>query len=157
TDPVRGHGERPNDAVLVVALLNDGLEGAGNSNPVTAHDAELALAGIVEEERVERLAVFGAELEEMPDLDGAADFERFAAFGTRFARVDSAKVGPLRDLDIALHRDIVDVKPVFIRPGRHAVGTAQPFVGVHRPLPRFLGQSAMDSPQASGIGTERGE
>ena len=66
-----------------MALLDDRLQGAGDADAVAAHDRGLLLAGFVEEQRVERLAVLGAELEDVADLDGAADLERLAALGAR--------------------------------------------------------------------------
>ena len=79
----------------------------------------MLFAGLIQEQRVERLAIFGAKLEDMPDLDGALDLERLAAFGARLAFLHQAKVGPMRDLNIAINCDVAEMEPILISASSH--------------------------------------
>src|SRR5690606_36352912 len=70
---------RPDDAVLVVVLLDYRCEQAVQPDTVAAHDDQLVGAVAVQERRADRLAVARAELEAVAQLDGAVDAERAAA------------------------------------------------------------------------------
>ena len=94
TNGVGGDGDGPDDAVLVVGLLDDGLHGAGDADAVGTHDGGLLFARFVEEQGVEGLAVFGAELENVADFDGAADFQGLAAVDAGFARLGQTQIAP---------------------------------------------------------------
>ncbi len=74
--------------------------------------------------RVQLLAVFGAQLEDVADLNGAPDFQRLAAFGARLAGGDRAQVRPARHLDVALDGDVPQVEAVLVRAGGHVVRAA---------------------------------
>src|SRR5439155_906285 len=119
------------DAVLVVALLDDGLERARDADAVTAHDGGFARAGFIEEERAEALAVFRAELEDVADFDGAADLERLAALHTRLARRHRPQLPPLGHGDVAFNGDVLEMESVFVRAGGHVVRAAQALVGIN--------------------------
>src|SRR5262249_19355843 len=71
-------GQRPNNPVLVIALLDDGVKSARYADAVSSHDARLALARLVEHGGVERRAVFRSELEKMAHFNGASNLQRFA-------------------------------------------------------------------------------
>ena len=90
------------------------------------------MPGFVEEQRVERLAVLGAELEDVADFDGALDLERLAAFGAGLARLHEAQVRPVRDLDVAPDGDVAQVEAVLVGAGGHLGGVAQALVGIDR-------------------------
>src|SRR5882762_3463305 len=85
---VRRNADRPDDAVVVMALFDKGLQSPRDANAVTAHDRGLLFASFVEEPRVESFAVFGAEFEDVPDFNGALHFQGFAAFVAGFAGPD---------------------------------------------------------------------
>ena len=68
-----GDGIRPDDAVLIVALLDGGRRDAADADPVAAHFEGAGPAALVEADRVHRFAVLAAELEHVADLDSATD------------------------------------------------------------------------------------
>ena len=61
-----GHG--PDDAVLVVVLLDDGRERARDAHAVAAHDEGLLGAVLVHEQRAHGLGVLGPELEDLAQM-----------------------------------------------------------------------------------------
>ena len=66
---------------------------ARDADAVAAHLHQLRLAVLVEEGGVHRLAVLGAELEHVADLDAALDREHALAVGRGIAFDDVADVG----------------------------------------------------------------
>ena len=148
TNGVRGNGNGPDDAVLVVGLFDDGLHGAGNADAIGPHDGGLLLAGFVEEQGVEGFAVFDAEFEKVADLDGAADGQGLAAMGARFAGLDQAQIAPLSDPDVAGDFDLAQMESIFVGAGGHAGGALQRFIGVNGQV--FYADGA----QAAGMGAE---
>src|SRR5574343_1027833 len=88
----RRDGRRQDDAALVVALLDGGADDARNADAVAAHFHDLALAVFVEEGAVERLGVFGAQLEDVADFDAPADCQCALAVRRRIAGDDVADV-----------------------------------------------------------------
>src|SRR5436190_504666 len=125
---VRRDGQRPDDAVLVVALFEDGLQGAGHTDAVRAHNGRLLFAGGVKEQRPERLAVFGSQLEHVTDFDRPPDFERPTTAHTRFTSPYETQVCPMFHRDVALDRNVTEMEAVFIGACGHPAGTAQRFV-----------------------------
>ena len=93
--------------------------------------AGLRCAGLVEKRRAQLLAVFRAELEDVADLDGPANFQWLAAFRAGFAGGHRPQIGPLRHLDVAFDGDVAQMEAVLIRAGGHVVRAAQAFVGVN--------------------------
>ena len=98
------HGEggdavRPDDAALVVLLLDGRAQDAGHADAVAAHLEVLGLAVLVEESCVHRLRVLGAEVEDMADLDAALDRQHALAVRRRIALDDIAQVGHQIGLD----------------------------------------------------------
>ena len=61
-----------------MALLDHRLQRAADADAVAAHDHQPALLLRIGVDRAELLAVFRAELEDLADLDGAADAQRAA-------------------------------------------------------------------------------
>src|SRR5206468_2091050 len=152
---VRRNRHRPDNAVPVVALLDDGLKRARHADAVAAHDGRLLFAGLVEEQRAERLAVFCAQLKDVADFNRPADFERLTALSAGFARLNQPQVGPARNLNVAINRNIAQMETVFIRAGGHPDGAAQGFVGVNRDFPRL--NSRGDSAEAARMRAEFSE
>src|ERR1017187_6969832 len=146
--------QRPDDAVLVVALLDDRLQGSCDANAVAAHDGGLARTGLVEKSRAKLLAVFRAEFEDMANLDGPPDFQWFAAFRAGFTGSHSPQIEPLRHLDVAFDGDVAEMETVFVRTGGHVVRAAQPLVGINGNIPRL--HSRGYSAETSRMRAERG-
>src|SRR6478672_2088238 len=73
---------RPDDAELVVSLLDDRRHHAGRADAVAAHDQRPLLPVLVEEVRVERLREPRLELEDVPHLDRRLETESAAAVRT---------------------------------------------------------------------------
>ena len=96
----RSHGHRPDHAVLVVMLLDDGGQGAGHAHAVAAHDERLLLAVLVHEGGVHGAGVLVAELEHLRDLDAARALELHAALRAAVAGLDGDDIGPLVDLEV---------------------------------------------------------
>ena len=135
---IRRHAQRPDDAVLVVRLLDDGLQCARHADSVAAHDRMLARTIHVQERRVQRLAVFRAKLENVADLNRAADLQRLGTFDTRLARADGAQIKPRRHLDVALDGDTLQMETVLIRARSHVIGTLKAFVGINFDIRRNI-------------------
>jgi hypothetical protein len=64
-----------------VALLDGGADDARDADAVAAHFHDLVLALLVEEGAFHRFGVLGAQLEDVADLDAAAQLQRALAVG----------------------------------------------------------------------------
>src|SRR3989344_4823583 len=71
-DVERGDCIRPDYSIVIVVLFNGGGDHARHADAVATHGHDHALAGLVETGGVHGLAVLGAELEHVTDLDPAA-------------------------------------------------------------------------------------
>jgi hypothetical protein len=112
----RRDGNREADAVLVVVRLHDGCQTAADAQPVAAHDNRVLVALRVGEQRAHRLAVFRAELEDVPDFDAAYLLQH--AFGVarrRVARLRDAQVRPNRFGEVAPPADMNQVRVRLVR------------------------------------------
>src|SRR4029453_497326 len=90
---VRCHRSRPDDPVLVVALLDDRGEHAPRADPIAPHDERLLGPVLVEERRSERRRVLRLELEDVADLDRRLEEKPPPANGAGVALPRGAKVG----------------------------------------------------------------
>ena len=111
---VRGQGDRPDDAVLIVIGLDQRGQDAVDSDAVAAHDDRVQLLLVVEEVGPQRLGVFRTQLEDMARLDGMSQGQHGAAARARVVVDRIAKVGELVDLEIApkIHACQVRVGPI---------------------------------------------
>ena len=91
---VRGEGGRPDQPAVVVVLLGHRGDDARHADPVAAHDHGVLVPGVVLVAGVERLAVLGADLEDVADLDAPVDRERRPAAGARIAGRDADQLHP---------------------------------------------------------------
>ena len=82
---VRGDVHWPADAVLVVMLLHDGGDQAGDADAVAAHDDRVAASFFVEEGRVHLVGVVGAEDEDVSAFDAPVELELAVAVGAGVA------------------------------------------------------------------------
>src|SRR5690606_32106924 len=73
----------PDDAVGIVVLFDGGCDDAADADAVTAHDHCLFAAFLAEYLRAHGLAVLGAELEDVADLDTPSDFQGALAVRAR--------------------------------------------------------------------------
>src|SRR3954447_14736952 len=118
----------PDDAALVVVLLDDGRHRAGGPDPVAAHDDRLLTAGLVEIGCLQRHRVPGAEVEEVADLDRRLDVDAAAAVRARIALLDMPQIGPGVGPPVPTRLDAEEVPPVAVRAG-HVLALAQELVG----------------------------
>ena len=129
----RGDGERPDDAVVVVVLLDAGGHGAADADAVAAHEDDLLLAVGIEEGGIQRLGILGAEFEDMTDLDAAPHLQHAAAAARAGIAVgDVADVGKLRQREVALRVDVFQVVIRFVGAGNE----------IAHPLDRQVGNDA---------------
>ena len=126
-DIVRGHGARPDDSLVVVLLLDDRRHHAARADPVAAAEERLLLAVLVEERRVEAVAVLVGEIEDVADLDRGLEGERAAALGAPVALDRLAQIGEPR-LEVAPRLDTAKVEAVLVRAGDE-LAVAQRLVG----------------------------
>jgi len=127
---VRRDTQRPDDAVLVVALLDDRLQRARDADAVTAHHTRLAIARLVEEQRVGIFSLyFVPSLKTWPTSIARRIFSGLAHLAQGSPAVDRPQIKPLRHLDVALDGDVAQMKTVFIGAGLHVACIAQRFIG----------------------------
>ena len=98
--------DRPDDALVVVMLLDRRSRGARHPDAVTAHHERRRLAVLRHERRAHRLGVLRPELEDMADLDTARLFERRPGRRVTFACPRGAKVVKLGHAGIAAEVDV---------------------------------------------------
>src|SRR5262245_48999127 len=144
------HRHGPHDPVVVVALLDDRRHHAPDADAVGAHLDRAALPPLVERVRAERLAVAGAELEDVADLDGLVHGERGSAQRARLAGAHLAQIEPILYGDVALEVDAAQVMVVPIGAGGHAAPPAQRRVRQHAEA------AHAHRTEAAGRGAERG-
>ncbi len=109
---IRRNRDRPDDAVIVVALLNRRRHRARYTDSVAAHDHRLRFPVLIQIRAAERRAVFRTQLEDLPDFDALLDLDLAAALRADVLFRDHAN---RRDTHIAeiprrIHMDIV---PIF--------------------------------------------
>ena len=83
---------RPEDALVVVALFNTCGHYAADADAIAAHLDDAVAAVLVQREYVHRLAVLGAQLEDVTYFDATGELQRALAVGTRIAFDDVAQV-----------------------------------------------------------------
>ena len=81
-----------------------------------------------------RLAVFGAEFENVADFDGAPDAQGLAAIRTSLARLRQAQIAPLLDTNVAFDINVAQMKSVLVRARGHVGGAAQRLVRINRQI-----------------------
>src|SRR5262249_48521606 len=86
---------------------------SGRTDPVAAHDDRLLLAGLVEIRGAEGDGVFGAQLEDVADLDHPFHGERLAALRACFARLYRVKIHEPR-LEIPARDDAAEMDPLAV-------------------------------------------
>src|SRR5690606_16020843 len=101
-----GDFPRPDDAPLVVRLLDDRGDHAGHPDAVGAHGDAHRLAVGAERVQGERVRVLAAELEDVPDLDTARRVEGALAVG------GGVSVADLRGLDCAVGGEVTTADEV---------------------------------------------
>src|SRR5476649_587996 len=104
----------PDDAVLVVVLLDGSGHHARNTDAVAAHGQRHWLAVFTQDLAFQGFAVLGAELEDMPDFNAAFDFQGAFAVRARIASHYVAQICYGRNWQVSLpvHAEIVLVVDV---------------------------------------------
>src|SRR5439155_23317956 len=128
-DVERRERHRPNDAGVVVVLLDRGGDRPRHADAVTAHLEDALRALGVEHRRVHRRAVLRPELKHLPDLDAALKNGASAAARTGIALAGDAQVGEFYVGEIArLHHademliSLVRASDAVGEPGERAIG-----------------------------------
>ena len=83
-----GDCHRPDDAVRIVILFDCRCRSAADADAVATHVDKLLFAVVVEEARLHRLGVTGAEFEDMTDFDAAPHLEHTAGAARAEIAVD---------------------------------------------------------------------
>ncbi len=122
--------------MLVVVLLHDGSQGAGNAHAVAAHEEGNLVALLVHERGAHGAGVLVAQLEDLGHLDAAGPIEGQPALGAAITGLDRRQVGPL------VHRE------VLTEAGAHIVEAV--LVGADHPLGHRLQARARDNTRALG-------
>ena len=115
------HGERrqghwPDNAVLVMALLDGSRQRPRNADPVTSHFQGLLLALTIEKRGSQRFGVFCSQEEDLTRLDAAMDsIESLLAARTAFAVLSLSQISKagLRG-KVACGADIEEVRVGFV-------------------------------------------
>src|SRR5579884_560158 len=115
-DLKRRDADGPEDAVLIVVDLDGGGHRAADAQPVAAHEDGLFLAGLVLVERAHILAVLGAQLEDVPDLDAARLPQMAVAARAPIPGYGRADVAPLRHRKIVAGRDVDAMRVGLVGP-----------------------------------------
>src|ERR1700756_791289 len=84
---------RPDDAALIVTLLDSRGHDTRHTDAVTAHVKRGLPPPLIEDQRFHRLTVVASELEDVADLYAARYLQAPAARGARIARHHHAQVG----------------------------------------------------------------
>ena len=126
---VRRDGARPDNAAIVVALLDDRGKHPAGADAVTPHQDRVLDRLLVEVRRIERNGVERPELEDVPDFDRRAKGERAAAAG---ASVALAREPDVRDpaVEVPATFDAAQVVAGAVRSGDE-LPLAQGFVDDH--------------------------
>src|SRR6185312_10675209 len=135
------------DSVLVVALLDRGSHHPPQADPVASAEQRLLRAVLVEERRIQPLAVFVAEIEYVSHFDRGLKLQGAAALGAAVACERLADVGELR-LVVAPRLHAPQVEPVAVR-ARHEFALPQRLVGENP-------TREPDRPERAAGGAERG-
>ena len=98
----RRDGIRPDDAGIVIVLLDGGGDHAGDADAVAAHLHDGGLAFLVQHRGLHRLGVLGAELEDVAHFDAALEQQGALATGAWVAFHHVADVGHFVVTDIAI-------------------------------------------------------
>src|SRR5699024_1469096 len=143
----RRNGSWPDDAGVVVALLDGGAHHAGDADTVAAHLRVNRVAVFIHRRQIQRAAVLVAELEYVTDLDALHDLQGGLSDRRRIARDHYAQVGELRFVGVAAPVEAGVVIVVAVGAG-HQIGSGlQRAVGDYRKV-------QPDRADRTGTGTE---
>ena len=111
------HRFRPDDAAVVMVLLDDGAHQAGHAHAVAAHAHGHRLAGLVQHACLHGLGVLVAEFEDMPHLYAALHQEPALAVRAGVAGLDFAQVLDAVAGDVPLPVEVQQVPAVPVGAG----------------------------------------
>src|SRR5690606_26353594 len=107
-------GFGPDNAALVVVLLDGGGHDPGNADAVAAHGHHHGLAVLVQRGGFHGVGIVAAELEDMADFNAALDYQRAFAVGARITFHDATQVEGFTQGEVALPVHASQVLAVFI-------------------------------------------
>src|SRR5690606_7647800 len=142
-----GQRVRPENAALVVVLLDGGGNYAGDAYAVAAHRQHDRFAVFAHDAAVHGLAVLGSELEDMPYLDTALDHQRALTVRARVTRHHVAQVGDFRQRQVALPVEAEVMLAVF-------VGTGSKIADQRNRAIDHAGNRQFQRAQRAGTGTD---
>src|SRR5580658_2384963 len=125
---------RPDDAALIVILLDSRGHDARHTYAVAAHVERGLAAGLIEHQRLHGLAVLPAELEDMADLDATGELQSSLAGRARVAFHDVAQVGGRDLLHVAVPVHAGEVLVVRVRAADEIGERERAVIGVHAAL-----------------------
>src|SRR5438874_4361081 len=126
----RRHRIGPDDAFVVVVLLDRCGDDARDADAVAAHLHRLRLALLVDVGDAHLPGIRGAKLEDVAHLDAARDLEPSLAVGRRIARDDVADVGDGLGLgEVAPEVDARQVEAFLVRAGAEVAHRGDGAVG----------------------------
>ena len=112
--------ERPDDAILIVSLLDGRRYDPGRADAIATHDNRLLHPVFVQIIRLEGNGVFRSELENISDLNHPFYAERLAARNTGIACCGRMNVGELRISEVFGCRDASYlVSPLCLAPATY--------------------------------------
>ncbi len=128
----RRDGVRPDDAALVVVLLDGGGHHARDPDAVAAHGQDLVTAIFALHGRFHRFRVLGAELEDVAHFDAALDQQRALTVRAGVAFDHVTDVGHLRQRQVAIPVDAEVVFAVDVGTGGEVAHRGYGAVSNHR-------------------------
>jgi hypothetical protein len=117
--------------MFIVALLNDGLQGACHPDAITAHDTGLRFAVFVQELSLHGFAVFGAKLEHVAHFNGGLDLKWFAGDRTGFPSLDGAKIDEMLDPNVSSHTDMLKMIAILVGSGNQILSSLEKTIGIN--------------------------
>src|SRR5262249_50421239 len=135
-------------AAIIVVLLDGRSDDARHADAVAAHVERGLTPALIKHQRLHRLRVLAAELEDVADLDAARDLEAPTPRGARIALDDLAQVGRGGGWNVAVPVDTDEVL-IFLVGAADEVGERERrMIGVDRAV-------EADEAHVAGLGTGR--
>ena len=121
-------------SVFIMILLDRCRRCPANTNTVTAHYNIIVFSVRIEEGRLHRFGVFGAEFEDMPNLDPAGIEITPPTFRTTITSLGVTQIGKLLNLEIALEINPFEMDLLLIAADTDIAHILQGIIGVDRQL-----------------------
>ena len=126
---IRGNRHGPDDAVIVMVLLDAGGDGTAHADAVAPHDHVLLLPIAVEEGGAHGLAVLRPQLEDVSHLDSTGKPDLAGAPGTWIALADNTQIGKLWRLEVPAEIGVPDVMVFLVGADNHIAAVHEGIIG----------------------------